>query len=430
MSASPSPPATDTLLARGHRLFAHSGACVDDYLRVGGYSGLVRANDNPDAVVSELRAANIRGRGGGWYPFASKLQAAMDAPGEPTVLVNGAEDEPGSSKDRHLLRTQPHLVLEGALVAARLLGARSVVLYVNSEAREALAAVHAALDELRSHVELDGQHAAVELVEAPPAYVAGEDTAAVEFVDSGVAEPRTKPPYPAESGIGGRPTLVSNVETLAHVALVARHGSTWYRQVGTPAAPGTMLVTLPSDCTSPGVYEVDVGVCLRDVLEILGGGTPGGPPRGVQVGGPAAGWIDDLDVTLDPESVQAAGSMLGCGALRVLPAGHCAVDAVARGAAFFSEESCGKCPPCRMSTQFHRRVLESLVSGGQVTDAHLDKALELTDMATPATACGLVKFPAAPLQTARALFSEDFQAHLSGGPCALVHQGERLQVGH
>ncbi len=411
------------------RLLGTPAADLAAYRDVGGYRALIAVHAgevSADTLRAEVEAAGLRGRGGAWFPLARKWGAAMENPGPRVVIANGAEDEPGSRKDRHLMALAPHLVLDGALLTAAALAAGTVRLYVNEHAPEAVAALSRALTEATLAGLTEGLDIA--LVLAPATYVAGEDSAATEFLESGTAQPRTKPPYPAAAGLHGRPTVVSNVETLAHLALVARDGAAAFRAVGTEACPGTMLITVPDECFTPGVYEVEIGAFLDEVLAKHGGGFTGGPARGVQVGGPASGWLaGDLHVALDPESVAASGSTLGCGAVRVLPAGHCAVDAVVSTSEFFSREQCGKCPPCRMATQFiHRATLAVLDGKGQI--AQLDTAPTLVAQVGPATACSLVGFPLAPLTTARVVFAEDFATHLAGAECALVHRRRALRI--
>jgi NADH-quinone oxidoreductase subunit F len=348
-----------------------------------------------------------------------KWLAALDGAGAPVVIANGAEDEPGSRKDRHLMATAPHLVLDGALASARAIGADTVRLYINAHADRPLDAMRAALAEAA----LAGltRDLDVEVVEAPAAYVAGEDSAAIEFLETGTAQPRTKPPYPAVAGLHGRPTVVSNVETLAHIALIARDGAAAFQD--------TMLITLPAECRNPGVYEVPVGAYLDEVLEHHGGGFVDGPARGIQVGGPASGWLagDNLHVPLDPDSVAAAGSTLGCGAVRVLAAGHCSVDAVTSTSEFFAREQCGKCPACRMCTQFIHGVSKALLAG-KAAVAQLDTAPTLLARVRPDTACALPSFALAPLTSARAVFASDFATHLAGEECGLIHAGRSLNI--
>jgi NADH:ubiquinone oxidoreductase subunit F (NADH-binding) len=190
-----------------------------------------------------------------------------------------------------------------------------------------------------------------------------------------------------------------------------------------------MLVTLPAECANPGVYEVEIGAYLDEVLDMCGGGFVDGPPRGIQVGGPASGWLrgDALHVPMDPTSIAAAGSSLGCGAVRVLPAGHCAVDAVTSTSEFFAREQCGKCPPCRMATQFVHGVSKALLAG-KAAAAQLDTAPTLLAQIKPATACGLPGFTLPPLATAREVFADDFAAHLAGEDCGLAHRHLSLRI--
>jgi len=391
---------------------------------------------------AEVARSGLRGRGGAAFPVWTKWEAALAQPGPRVVVVNGAEDEPGSLKDRYLLATRPDLVVDGALCTALALDADRVILYVNEEADgPAGAAVNdamvaglctAVLPSIPSTASAHTSQITVEVVSAPAAYVFGEDSCAVEFIESGdrTAKPRKKPPFPAAAGVGGRPTAVSNAETLAHLALIARHGAEWFRQVGTPECPGTLLVTLPAECARPGVYEVPAGAPFAAVLQHCGGGPAGAPFRGAQVGGPAAGWLtaDGFDTPLSPEAMAAKGTMLGCAAVRLLTEDRCAVDAVAEVEAFFAAESCGKCPLCRAETQFFARATGGLAAGKDVTEAHLDKALELADMARTNTDCALARFPAAPLRTGRERFPDDFAAHLAGDDCGRRHLGASMAI--
>ena len=435
-----------------------------------GYGGLDEARSRgPEWLRGEVAAAGLRGRGGAAFPVWAKWEAALARPGPRVVVVNGAEDEPGSLKDRYLLATRPDLVLDGALCSALAHDADRVVLYVNEEAdgplRSAAGAVDAAVEAGLCVPPADGplrsaagavdaaveaglcvppvaspgaasptaaRAVAVDVVAAPAVYVFGEDSCAVEFIETGdrKARPRSKPPFPAEAGIAGRPTVVSNAETLAHVALIARHGAGWFRRVGTAECPGTLLVTLPAECARPGVYEVPVGTPFSAVLQHCGGGPAGAPLRGAQVGGPATGWLtaDRFATPLAPEALAAAGTMLGCAAVRLLSEERCAVDAVAEVEAFFAAESCGKCPLCRAETQFFAKATAGLAGGKEVTVAHLDKALDLAEMARTGTDCALARFPAAPLRTGRERFPADFAAHLAGEDCGRRHLGASLAM--
>ncbi len=408
------------------RLLAAGGPGLAAYMATGGYAGLEEVRQRGAEWLRDVVAASgLRGRGGAAFPVTAKWNAALVEPGPRIVVMNGAEDEPGSLKDRYLLAGRAHAVLEGALCTALALDATRLYCYVNEEAIEPLERTAAAVAEADAAGLTEGIE--VSVVAAPAAYVAGEDSCAVEYIEKGEPspQPRAKPPFPAAVGVDGRPTIVSNAETLAHVALIARHGAAWFREVGTAASPGTLLVTLPAECARPGVYEVAAGTPFSFVLEACGGGPAGAPFRGAQIGGPAAGWltVDDFDVPLEPEALAGKGSMLGCAAVRLLTEDRCAVDAVAEVEAFFAAESCGKCPLCRGETQFFARACGGLRDNKGVLAAHLDKALELAETARTGTDCALARFPAAPLRTGRERFREDFAAHLAGAPCGREHSG-------
>ncbi|MGQ0843787.1 MAG: NADH-ubiquinone oxidoreductase-F iron-sulfur binding region domain-containing protein [Sporichthyaceae bacterium] len=406
-------------------LLTQPADALADYRACGGYA--VADGRSAEEIVKEVSAAGLRGRGGAWFPVERKWLAAREMPGPRVLVANGAEDEPGSRKDRHLMANAPHLVLDGALAAAIAIEADTIHLYVNCHAASSLAAMRSALAEALDAGLFAG--IAVSITEAPATYVAGEDSAAVEFLETGNAQPRKKPPFPTEAGLNGRPTVVGNVETLAHVALIVRDGAETFRSHGTPDCPGTMLITLPVELNRPGVYEVPVGSFLDEVLEGCGGGFVDGPARGVQVGGPASGWLnaDQLHVAMDPAEVAVAGSTLGCGAVRVLPAGHCSVDAVVSATEFFSREQCGKCPPCRMATQFIHNVGKALAVG-KATAAQLDTAPTLLAQVRPNTACSLPAFALPPLATAREVFPDDFAKHLAGEDCGLIHREQSLRI--
>jgi NADH-quinone oxidoreductase subunit F len=405
-------------------LLSQPASVLADYLACGGYAAAGRSAED---ILTEVSAAGLRGRGGAWFPVERKWLAAREMPGPRVLVANGAEDEPGSRKDRHLMANLPHLVLDGALATAIAIGADTIHLYVNGHAVPALAAMRVALADALAA----GLFAGIEVsvAEAPATYVAGEDSAAVEFLETGNAQPRKKPPFPTEAGVRGRPTVVGNVETLAHVALIVRDGAEEFRRQGPPECPGTMLITLPAECRRPGVYEIPVGSFLDEVLEGCGGGFLDGPARGVQVGGPASGWLsgENLHVAMDPAEVAVAGSTLGCGAVRVLPAGHCSVDAVVSATEFFSREQCGKCPPCRMATQFIHTVSKAL-SVGKAAVAQLDTAPVLLAQVRPNTACSLPTFALPPLSTARQVFPDDFAKHLAGEDCGLIHREQSLRI--
>jgi NADH:ubiquinone oxidoreductase subunit F (NADH-binding) len=256
------------------------------------------------------------------------------------VLVNGAEGEPLSSKDRLLLEARPHLVLDGAFIAAGTVGADQVVLYVGERHRRALEALSRALEERPA-----GQRRLARVVAAPPRYVAGEESAAVHFVQEGVATPTTVPPRPFERGVDGRPTLVQNVETLAQVALIARYGDVWFREAG--AGGGTLLVSLSGAVASAGVVEVEAGSSIGEVVTAAGGLSEGA--RAVLVGGYFGSWINAdqaWGLPLDAPWLRSRGWSLGCGVISVLGRGACGVCETARVMRYLAAESSAQCGPC------------------------------------------------------------------------------------
>ncbi|WP_211169517.1 NADH-ubiquinone oxidoreductase-F iron-sulfur binding region domain-containing protein, partial [Pseudonocardia bannensis] len=314
----------------------------------------------PD-VISELGGAGLRGRGGAAFPAHVKWAAVAAATGPKVVVANGEEGEPASAKDRWLLTHRPHLVLDGLLLAARTVGADRVVLYLAHP--DTVTAAGRALDELRAAGALPtGVTIDVHVVE--PSYVAGEETAACRSISGGPALPLAKPPRPHESGVGGAPTLVSNVETLAHAAWIARHGAAAYRSVGTPDSPGTTLVTLSGACARPGVYEVPFGLSVADLFASVGGGFTSSP-----VGFVMGGWFGGLlaaeraTVTCCYEAVRAAGSGLGCAAITALRADEDPVAVAADIAAWYARESAAQCGVCVKGTASIRDALGALRDG-------------------------------------------------------------------
>ena len=305
-------------------------------------------------LIEAVAAAGLRGRGGAGFPTAVKLRAVAEARGRRALVVNAAEGEPMSAKDRVLLERAPQLVLDGALLAAEAVGARTVVVAVKQSARAAQAALRRALAERR-----DARNVRVESV--PDGYITGEETALLRSLNGGPAKPLPAPPRPYQRGLGRRPTLLSNAETLAHVALIAQHGAPWFRRQGTPAHPGSALVTVSGAVATPGVHEIALGAPLTDVL---GAGAP--PPRAVLVGGYHGSWLPGDAVAsacLDDPSLARWGAALGAGVLVALPAEACAVAEVTRVVRWLGGEGAGQCGPCVHGLDAIAGALEGLQAG-------------------------------------------------------------------
>jgi NADH:ubiquinone oxidoreductase subunit F (NADH-binding) len=292
--------------------------------------------------LDTVERSELRGRGGAGFPTALKLRSVAGRRGRKVVLANGVEGEPPSGKDKVLLRHVPHLVLDGVEVAAGAVGADQAILAVSQAATGELAVLQHALRERGRSDRVE-----IRILPVPDTFVAGEETALVNAVSGGRPLPTATPPRPFERGIGGRPTLVQNVETLAQLALIARRGATWFREIGTRDEPGSALVTLSGAVRLPGVYEVPLGTPFRDLVEEAGGPTQA--PRGVLVGGYFGSWLDARTAfacDLSEASLAAAGSLLGARAIVVLPENACALAEVARVSRFLADESAGQCGPC------------------------------------------------------------------------------------
>jgi NADH:ubiquinone oxidoreductase subunit F (NADH-binding) len=402
---------------------------LKEYRARGGYEALAKAiRTPPEDVVKVVSDAGLRGRGGAGFPTGKKWQLTREAPGEPRYLVlNGGEDEPGSKKDRVLLENLPHLVVEGTILAAYAIGATKTYLYINANYDVAIKTITDALTEakaanywgeniLGSDFALD-----IEIVPAPHNYVAGEDTAALEAIEGRKAWPRQKPPFPVTVGLFGKPTAVNNVETLANVAPIVLQGANWYRKFGTAESAGTMIFSLGDDVNRPGVYELPFGTPLRYLIEACGGGMKSGKKiKAIMPAAPSSAYLppEKMDTPLDHNSIRDAGSGLGCGVVRLVAEGTCIVEEVIKISEFFTVESCGQCPACRMETNTLTSLLKK-VQAGQGGQPILEQFGKVLAFNKGKGFCNLIAMPGPPIESALKLFPADFAAHLSTGKCPL-----------
>ena len=376
------------------------GADLDAWFSNGGGSGLRRALERPDAIIDEIAAADLRGCAGAGFPTHRKWRFVAGAPanGGKYLIANGNEDEPGTYKDRTLLEHSPHQVIEGALIAAVAAQIDHIVLYINPHMIGAVAAVRTAVGQWSSTELLGGVAAEVgrpitlRVVESSGMYIGGEETAAVVSVEGGFPFPRQKPPFPATSGIDGKPTLVNNIETLASVPHIVANGAEWFQGLGIGAAAGTKLYSLSGDVLRPGVYELPMGTSLRTLVFDVGGGMLEDKRfKAVFTGGPSNTIlsIDDLDVALDWESVAARNSRLGTGAMIVVSEGTSMVRRVAEFVDFFAAGSCGQCPSCSIGTQQMARLLRRIDTGASGPE-DVDHLESLCHLLPGSGRCGLV----------------------------------------
>lgn len=368
---------------------------------------------SPVGLIDAVTDAGLRGRGGGGFPTGRKLTAVVAATSlrrRPVVVANGCEGEPASMKDATLLHCAPHLVLDGAVLAGQAL-----------RASRAVVAVHAgspAADRLRRALADRTDPLRVRIAEIPDRFVAGEATALVQHLNGGPALPTATPPRLAQRGVDGAPTLVDNVETLAHLALIARYGPDWFRGTGTLDLPGTLLVTLGGAVRRPGVHEVPAGTPVGAVLDLAGG--PAGVVQAVLSGGFGGGWLrlpDALDVPLTHEALRRAGAALGVPMLLALPAGTCGLAQTRHLLDFLAAESAGQCGPCAFGLPALATAFTALVAGSRDAPEELHRVRRLTDTLKGRGACAHPDGATRLARSALLAFADDLAAHLAGYPC-------------
>jgi NADH:ubiquinone oxidoreductase subunit F (NADH-binding) len=365
-------------------------------------------------LILELERAGLRGYGGAGFPTAAKLHAVATQGSRPAIVVNGSEGEPLSSKDVLLTSRLPHLVIDGVLAAASLLGSDRVVFALDEHARGPARAVKQALSERR---ELHQRGAPTITVNAVPSgYLSGQEMALLNALDGGPAKPRTTPPYPFERGLGARPTLVLNSETFAQLALVAHYGADWFRALGTATDPGTRLVTVAGAVGYPGVVEVAGGTTLKQLISASGGLTE--PIQGVLLGGYAGSWLapDALDLRLDAHQLLERGLRLGSGLVTLMPQSACVVAEVASVARWLQQQSAHQCGPCINGLQAIADALEDLCSVGDRRRVYtrIDRWCELV---TRRGACSLPDGAASFVASALRTFRPQFEDHARHGAC-------------
>jgi NADH-quinone oxidoreductase subunit F len=401
---------------------------LKEYRERGGYQALAKAVEGtPEDIVKVVSDAGLRGRGGAGFPTGKKWQFTREAPGSPRYLVmNGGEDEPGSKKDRVLLENLPHLVVEGTILSAYAIGASKAYLYINARYDTATKSISDALIEAKAegywgeNILGSDFPLEIEIVAAPHNYVAGEDTAVLEVIEGRKPQPRQKPPFPVTVGLFGKPTSVNNVETIANVAPIVLKGADWYRNFGTAESPGTMIFSLDDDVNRPGVYELPFGTPLRYLIEVCGGGLKSGKPiKAIMPAAPSSAFLppDKIDTPLDHNSMRDAGSGLGCGVVKLISEGTCIVEEVLRIADFFTAESCGQCPACRMETNTLSMMMKK-VQAGQGGQPMLEQFGKILAFNKGKGFCNLIAMPGPPIESALKLFPADFNAHLTTGKCA------------
>jgi NADH:ubiquinone oxidoreductase subunit F (NADH-binding) len=394
-------------------LTAGRALTLDEHLAVHGPAPLGRDAPEVRDLIALFEECSLRGRGGGGFPLAGKLAAVARARRAPVVVVNGVEAEPASQKDRTLLGCSPHLVLDGAQIAASALGASEVAVCVPALDDRVGAAVSVAVSERSVALE----EVPTRVVPVADRYVAGEETAVVSYLNGGSPLPTFRPPYPFERGVGRRPTLVNNVETLAHGALIARHGIDWFRAIGTAQRPGSALLTVSGSVPAPGVYEVPYGMPVAKLFQGVQGERS--RPQALLVGGCGGSWVagDAIEgLTLDDESLRQTGASLGPGVVVALSDADCGVAETVALAAYVASESAHQCGPCHFGLAAIAETLAALGSGtaNGRDRARLDRWLyDVQGRGACRHPDGAVRM----ISTALTVFREEFADHAAHGPC-------------
>lgn len=374
----------------------------------------LRRSGTDHPLILELERAGLRGYGGAGFPTATKIHAVAAQRSRPVVVVNASEGEPLSRKDALLMRHLPHLVIDGALVTASVLGADWLVVAIDENAADTLRVVDRAVSE---RGELRQPRApAIDVAAVPSGYLTGQESALLAALDGRQAKPTLTPPYPFERGLRGRPTLVSNAETFAQIALVARHGAAWWRTLGTDGAPGTRLVSVGGGVAYPGVLEVAGGTSLRRLLDASGGLTE--PLQGVLVGGYSGTWLgpEQIDLRIDEQSLRGHGVTLGAGIVFALPQSACVVAEVAHATRWLQQQSAGQCGPCINGLEAIAGALEQLCDQGDRHGAY-GRIERWCGLVARRGACALPDGAAGFVTSALHAFRPAFDDHARHGGC-------------
>jgi NADH:ubiquinone oxidoreductase subunit F (NADH-binding) len=412
-----SAPALPRLLAGIHE---HGHLTIREHLEIHGPLAPVRGSgrrhgrDDAQHMIEEIERSGLLGHGGAAFPVATKMRAVAGARGRAIVVVNATEGEPASLKDRTLLEMLPHLVLDGGVVAAEALGADELIVCTCETSATAYESAALAIEERTAH-RIPGPR--IELVTVPRHYVAGQESALVNYLNGGPALPTFTPPMVFERGVKRRPTLVNNAETLAHIGMIARRGATWFRQLGTAAQPGSALVTLSGPVAHPGVYEIEHGASLSSLIEA--GGGPTGRVRGALIGGYAGAWIAGPQlhgVALSKEHLAPLGATLGAGVVLLLSEQACPVAETARVARWMSQQSARQCGPCVHGLDTMAQTIEEIAGG--VADARATQRVDrLASLVARRGACGHPDGALNLILSALEAFAGEFADHAQHGPC-------------
>ena len=401
---------------------------IDDYLAIGGYSALCKALSDMTAVdvLEEVKKSNLRGRGGAGFPAGRKWEGSRNAP-EPIkyVIVNADEGDPGAFMDRALLEGNPHSILEGLIIGGYAIGAQEGYIYVRQEYPLAVENINLAIKQAEAYGLIgenilgSGLNFKVIVHQGAGAFVCGESTALMTALEGRAGEPRPKYIRSNIKGLWNKPTVLNNVETWANVPLIINNGADWFTKIGTEGSKGTKIFSLVGKITNTGLVEVPMGMTLRDIIYNIGGGIPGGKKfKAVQTGGPSGGCIpeEQLDLEVGFDELTKAGSMMGSGGMIVLDEDTCMVDVARYFIDFLTEESCGKCVPCREGLRQMHRILTNITKG-EGKEGDIELLEELSETAVEASLCALGKSAPNPFLSTLRYFRDEYEAHIKEKRC-------------
>jgi len=400
---------------------------IEDYIALGGYDALEKALQmTPEQIIEEIKKSNLRGRGGGGFPTGLKWEATRNAQGEPKyVIVNCDEGDPGAFMDRSLMEGNPHSVLEGLIIGAYAIGAHEGFIYVRQEYPLAVENINTAIKQAEEHGLLGDNilgskfNFTVKVHRGAGAFVSGESSALISAIEGNVGEPKPKYIHAAVKGLWEKPTCLNNVKTWAYVPLIIQKGADWFRNIGTEKSSGTAIFSLVGKVNNTGLVEVPMGITLRDLIYKIGGGIREGKKfKAVQTGGPSGGFIPEghLDILVDFDELAKVGSMMGSGGMIVMDEDTCIVDVTRYYVDFLSDESCGKCVPCREGLRQALNILNRICAGsGREEDL---KALEdLGELLRDGSLCALGSTAANPIMTSLRYFVDEYEAHIREKHC-------------
>jgi len=392
---------------------------LSEYQAIGGYEALRKARGmEPEKIIEELMTANLRGRGGAGFPMGRKASFLAKGTGKPTYLcVNADESEPGTFKDREIMLKNPHRLIEGCLCTAHGIESKNVFIYLRGEYLDVFEVMRRALEDARAAGLLED--VTIVLHRGAGAYICGEESALLESLEGKRGQPRSRPPFPAVSGLYGSPTLINNVQTVATVPPIIQKGGEWYASIGPETSPGTVVFSLSGNVVNPGSYELELGTPMRELVYDLGGGIPDGRELKAIIPGGSSTTVmtpDLIDTPLDYNSVAEVGSQFGAAALIVIDDRACMVQMALRSTQFYMHESCGKCTPCREGTRWMVQLLHAL-EAGHADQAQLDLLVNVADRILGRCLCALGDFAAGPVLEYVRTFRDEFQRHIDEGGC-------------